>query len=116
MTASRSTIGRRVCREGKGCGDITYSKTDAPATVADRLLPLGQSHRLDRFVYWVVSTWPFGKVVRQHRILSLQAWARSEVFAFVVYHKQGRSEAGREGRDLDAGAHRCVHTTFCNVL
>jgi FAD/FMN-containing dehydrogenase len=45
---------------------VTYSKTDAPATVADRLLPLGESHRLDRFVYWVVSTWPFGKVVRQH--------------------------------------------------
>jgi hypothetical protein len=48
--------------------EVTDSKTDAPLTVADRLLPLGDSHRLDRFVYWVVSTWPFGKAVRQHVI------------------------------------------------
>jgi FAD/FMN-containing dehydrogenase len=151
---------------------VTYSQTDAPVTIADRLFPLGESHRLDRFAYWVVSAWPFGKAVRQHVVDpilfrgepvtwrnyeasydaaelepasrtsstyaleeyfvpvdlfddfvpqmrqvfqrhhvnvinvsirhaiqdpgSLLAWARSEVFAVVVYYKQSTSEAGRE--------------------
>ena len=47
---------------------ITYSKTDAPVTVADRLIPTSQSYRLNRFVYWVVSEWPFGKAFREHVI------------------------------------------------
>jgi FAD/FMN-containing dehydrogenase len=133
---------------------------------------LGESHRLHRFVYWVVSAWPLGKAVRQHVVDpiifrsepvtwrnyeashdaaelepasrtsstyvleeyfvpvdrfddfvphmrqvfqrhhvnvinvsirhakqdpgSILAWARSEVFAFVVYYKQGTSKAGRQ--------------------
>ena len=150
---------------------VTYSQTDAPVTVADRLVPLAASHRLDRFVYWMVSAWPFGKSVRQYVVDpilyrgnpvtwrnyeasydaaelepasrasstyvleeyfvpvtriddfvplmrqvfqhhhvnvinvsirhakqdpgSLLAWARSEVFAFVVYYKQGTSESAQ---------------------
>ncbi len=37
-------------------------------TVADRLVPTGESYRLNRFVYWVVSEWPFGKAFRERVI------------------------------------------------
>lgn len=151
---------------------VTYSATNDPLTVPDRLSPAGKSYRLDRFGWWVVSEWPFGKsirrrlfdpaylggeavtwrnyeasydtaelepasrenstyvleeyfvpvdhfddfVVRMRDILhrhnpniinvsirqarpdpgSLLAWARTEVFAFVIYYKQG---TGRSDRD-----------------
>jgi FAD/FMN-containing dehydrogenase len=45
---------------------VTYSTTEDPVTVADRLVPEGRSYTLERFLSWVVSDWPFGKVVRQH--------------------------------------------------
>jgi FAD/FMN-containing dehydrogenase len=44
---------------------ITYTKTDDPVTVTDRLIPANTSHRLDRFAYWLVSEAPFGKVFRR---------------------------------------------------
>lgn len=151
---------------------ISYTSTDEPVTVADRLRPQDASYRLDRFAFWVGSEWPFGKPVRQylvdpirfrsepvvwrnyeasydaaalepasraastyvlaecfvpidrfddfvpqmrqvfqrHRVNvvnvsirhakqdpnSLLAWARTEVFAFVVYYKQDTSVAARE--------------------
>jgi FAD/FMN-containing dehydrogenase len=150
---------------------ITYSITTDPLTVQDRLIPGGQSHRRERFGFWVVSEWPFGKsfrrrlfdpayfddasvtwrnyeasrdtaelepasraastyvlaeyfapvdrfddfMPRMQAILSrhdvnvinisirhanqdpgsLLAWARTEVFAFVIYYKQGTSDADR---------------------
>lgn len=150
---------------------VTYSVTNEPLTDFDRLSPTGKSYRLDRFGWWIVSEWPFGKtirrryfdpayfggervtwrnneasydaaelepasrdsstyvleeyfvpvdrfdefVVRMRQILrrhnpnvinisirhsrqdpaSLLAWARSEVFAFVIYYKQGTSDADR---------------------
>ncbi|MEP6819796.1 MAG: FAD-binding oxidoreductase [bacterium] len=150
---------------------VTYTVTNDPLTIPDRLSPAGQSYRLDRFGWWVVSEWPFGKsirrrwfdpayfggepvtwrnyeasydtaelepasresstyvleeyfvpvdhfddfVVRMRAILlrhnpniinvsvrhansdpgSLLAWARTEVFAFVIYYKQGTGEADR---------------------
>jgi FAD/FMN-containing dehydrogenase len=150
---------------------VTYTKTDAPVTVAARLVPEGQSYRLNRFLYWAMSEWPLGSALRQHLVDpivfrgtpvtwrnyeasydatelepasrktstyvlqeyfvpvdrfdefvprmrqafqrhgvnvvnvsirhatqdpgSLLAWARSEVFAFVVYYKQGTSAADR---------------------
>jgi FAD/FMN-containing dehydrogenase len=150
---------------------VTYSVTKEPLTDLDRLSPSGQSYRLDRFGWWIVSEWPFGKsirrrffdrayfggervtlrnneasydaaelepasrdsstyvleeyfvpvdrfdefVVRMREILrrhnpnvinisirhslqdpgSLLAWARTEVFAFVIYYKQGTSDAER---------------------
>lgn len=150
---------------------VTFSFTDEPLTDSERLSPAGQSYRLDRFGWWIVSEWPFGKsvrrrlfdpayfggervifrnneastdtaelepasrdsstyvleeyfvpvvrfdefVVRMREILrrhnpnvinisirhsrqdpgSLLAWARSEVFAFVIYYKQGTSDAER---------------------
>lgn len=151
---------------------VTSSITNDPLTIQDRLIPTGQSYRLDRFGIWVVSEWPFGKSVRQ-RIFdptyyeresvtwrnyeasldtaeleptsretftyaseeyfvpvdrfddflprmretlqkhdvnaiyvsirhaerdpgSLLAWARTEVFAFVVYYKQGTSDSAKD--------------------
>ncbi|MDQ6651642.1 MAG: FAD-dependent oxidoreductase, partial [Acidobacteriota bacterium] len=44
---------------------ITYSITSEPLTVSDRLIPIGQSYRRERFGVWVVSEWPFGKSFRR---------------------------------------------------
>jgi FAD/FMN-containing dehydrogenase len=148
---------------------VTYSITKDPLTISDRLRPLDQSYRLDRFRLWVVSEWPFGRTLRRlvedkdtvepvtwrnyeasydtaelepasresstyvleeyfvpldrfddfvgrmqtvfskHDVNilnvsirhanqdpgSLLAWARTEVFAFVIYYKQGTTEAAR---------------------
>lgn len=150
---------------------VSYVQTDAAVTVEVRLTPRDRSYRLDRFLFWVVSEWPFGNAVR--RVLvdpiyftgepvtwrnyeasldvaelepasreqstyvlqeyfvppdrfddfvprmrdasrhhdvnvinlsirhaspdpgSLLAWARTEVFAFVVYFKQGTDESSQ---------------------
>jgi len=160
---------------------VTFSITNDPLTIQDRLMPTGQSYRLDRFGVWVVSEWPFGKslrrrifdptyyesepvtwrnyeasldtaelepasretftyaieeyfvpvdrfddfvprmrdIFRRHDVNviyvsirhakqdpgSLLAWARTEVFAFVVYYKQetndsAKNEVGVWTRDL----------------
>jgi len=44
---------------------VTFSITNDPVTIQDRLIPMGQSYRLDRFGLWVVSEWPFGKSLRR---------------------------------------------------
>jgi FAD/FMN-containing dehydrogenase len=151
---------------------VTFSITNDPVTIQDRLIPTGQSYRLDRFGLWVVSEWPLGKalqqrifdpayfasepvtwrnyeasldtaelepasretftyaieeyfipidrfedfvprmrqILRRHDVNavyvsirhakqdpgSLLAWARTEVFAFVVYYKQGTSDSAKE--------------------
>jgi len=151
---------------------VTYSITNDPVTIQDRLVPTGQSYRLDRFGLWVVSEWPLGKslqqrifdpnyfasepvtwrnyeasldtaelepasreastyaieeyfipvdrfddfvprmrqILRRHDVNavyvsirhakqdpgSLLAWARTEVFAFVVYYKQGTSDSAKD--------------------
>ena len=149
---------------------VTYSITNEPLTIDDRLMPMDQSYRLERFGLWVASEWPIGQslrrtatdaylggesvswrnyeasfdtaqlepasresstyvleeyfvpvdrfddfvtrlrdVFRRHDVNvinvsvrhakpdpgSLLAWARTEVFAFVIYYKQGTSEAAR---------------------
>lgn len=150
----------------------SFVKTSKPLTVEHRLVPEHQSYWLDRFCFWIISEWPYGKAVRQHiidplvfsgeqvvwrnyeasydvkelepasrkdstyvlqeyfvpvakleqfmpkmaEILNrhgvntinvsirhanrdpgtLLAWARSEVFAFVLYYKQGTSDADRK--------------------
>jgi FAD/FMN-containing dehydrogenase len=172
---------------------ITFSITNDPLTIQDRLIPTGQSYRLDRFGVWVVSEWPFGKSLRQHifdpanyesepvtwrnyeasldtaelepasrekftyaieeyfvpvarfddflprlrQILrkhdvnaiyvsirhakqdpgSLLAWARTEVFAFVVYYKQAtdepaKNEVGVWTRELIDAALECDGTYY----
>ena len=45
---------------------VSYARTNDPVTVPDRLVPADKSYRLDRFVYSVISEWPFGKGIRQH--------------------------------------------------
>lgn len=44
---------------------FSYSNTDEPVTVEDRLIPADKSYRMNRFLYWVISEWPFGKMIRQ---------------------------------------------------
>jgi len=44
----------------------SFIRTDKPVTVEDRLIPDNQSYWLDRFCFWVVSEWPFGKAFRQY--------------------------------------------------
>jgi FAD/FMN-containing dehydrogenase len=45
---------------------VTWSETSDPVTVPDRLIPTGKPYRLDRFVYWMMSEWPYGKGIREH--------------------------------------------------
>lgn len=47
---------------------VSYLQTDKPVTVAERLIPRDASYRLDRFAFWVISEWPFGKEIREHII------------------------------------------------
>jgi len=44
---------------------VTWSRTNDPVTVRDRLIPTGKSYRMDRFAYSVMSEWPFGKKIRE---------------------------------------------------
>lgn len=150
---------------------VTWSRTEKPVTVEERLIGSHGSYRLDHGLIWAITEMPFGKWLRQHvidpiryigrpvvwrnheasydtaeleplsrklttyvlqeyfipvgrfdefpprmaEILnryrvnvvnvsirhspadpgSLLAWARSDVFAFVLYYKQGTSEADR---------------------
>jgi FAD/FMN-containing dehydrogenase len=47
---------------------VTYHRTTEPVTVPERLIPRDRSYRLNRFVYSVISEWPFGKKIREHVI------------------------------------------------
>jgi len=47
---------------------VSYLTTDKPVTVPERLIPKDASYRLDRFAFWVISEWPFGKEIREHII------------------------------------------------
>ncbi len=151
---------------------VTYSATDDSVTIPDRLIPADRSYGLNRFMFRVISEWPFGKAFRQHVVDpwifrgepvtwrnyeasydvaelepasresasyvlqeyfvpverfddfvprmrdifrrhdvnvinvsirharpdpgTLLAWAKTEVFAFVVYYKQGTDVAARD--------------------
>jgi FAD/FMN-containing dehydrogenase len=45
---------------------VTWSETNDPVTVPDRLMPTNKSYRVDRFVYWMMSEFPYGKGIREH--------------------------------------------------
>lgn len=45
---------------------VTYSGTEDPVTIPDRLIPADRSYALNRFMFRVISGWPFGKAFRQH--------------------------------------------------
>lgn len=51
---------------------VSYVRTDKPVTVQERLIPRERSYALDRFVYWVISEWPFGKNIRQYVVDPIQ--------------------------------------------
>ena len=44
---------------------VSYVRTNDPLTERERLVPLGQSYRLNRFAGWAVSEWPFGNGIRR---------------------------------------------------
>ena len=44
---------------------VTYWATSDSVTVQDRLIATGQSYWRDRFLFWVISEWPFGKMIRR---------------------------------------------------
>jgi FAD/FMN-containing dehydrogenase len=75
---------------------VTYRKTSEPVTVAERLIPKDRSYRLNRFVYWVISEWPFGKKVREHVVEPLMY--RDDV----VEHRN--YEASYDVADLEPGS------------
>ncbi len=45
---------------------VSYVETDKSVTVTGRLIPKGEEYGLNRFAYWVISEWPFGKKIRQY--------------------------------------------------
>jgi FAD/FMN-containing dehydrogenase len=45
---------------------LTYSRTDDSVTIRDRLIPAERGYGLHRFVYWMISEWPFGEGIREH--------------------------------------------------
>ena len=45
---------------------VSYFKSEKSVTVEERLVPKDRSYRLDRFVFWVISEWPFGKDIREY--------------------------------------------------
>lgn len=51
---------------------VSYVRTGDPVTVAARLVPEGRSYRLNRFLFWVISEWPFGNVIRRRVVDPLE--------------------------------------------
>lgn len=47
---------------------VTFTRTDDPVTVPDRLRPAGGSYRMDRLGLWLLSDWPFANPIRQHLV------------------------------------------------
>jgi FAD/FMN-containing dehydrogenase len=45
---------------------VSYTRTDKPLTVSDRLTPKNRSHVHERWIISIVSEWPGGKWLRQH--------------------------------------------------
>jgi FAD/FMN-containing dehydrogenase len=45
---------------------VSYVETTAPVTIPERLQPPHQSYGRDRFMFSVISEWPFGKQFREH--------------------------------------------------
>ena len=44
---------------------VTFTRTAAPVTIPDRLIPADQPYRLNRLAFWVFSEWPMGADIRQ---------------------------------------------------
>ena len=47
---------------------VTWSRTDRPVTVKERLIGRHEGYWLDRQLIWIISEFPFGKWLRQHVI------------------------------------------------
>lgn len=44
---------------------ITFWSTSDPVTIQDRLIAVDQSYRGNRFLFWLISEWPFGNAIRR---------------------------------------------------
>jgi FAD/FMN-containing dehydrogenase len=75
---------------------VSYVRTTDSVTVPDRLIPKDRSYRLNRFVYSVISEWPFGKEIRQHVVEPLLYRGT------VVEHRN--YEASYDVADLEPGS------------
>lgn len=47
---------------------VSYVKTNHPVTISDRLKPLHQNYRVERFAMWLVSEAPYGKWLRKNLV------------------------------------------------
>lgn len=45
---------------------VSFVATHDSVTIEERLIPPDRSYRLHRFVFWIMSEWPFGKEIREH--------------------------------------------------
>jgi len=77
---------------------ITYSRTDEPVTVPERLVPQDRSYRLHRFVFWMISEMPGGR------------WLRRRVVDPLVFRSEPVSwrnhEASYDVAELEPGSRR----------
>ena len=47
---------------------VSFVETGDSVTVPDRLIPRNRPYGVNRFAYWVISEWPFGKTIRRRII------------------------------------------------
>lgn len=47
---------------------VTYSATSDPVTLQERLIGTKQSYWRERFLFWGISEWPLGNMIRRHII------------------------------------------------
>jgi FAD/FMN-containing dehydrogenase len=45
---------------------VTFSRTNDPVTVPERLFPVDDGYGLNRLAFWILSDWPFGKQIGRH--------------------------------------------------
>src|SRR5438552_18048778 len=47
---------------------VTFSRTDDPVTVEDRLIPAEQTYQLNRLARWIETEWPSGKLIQRRPV------------------------------------------------
>jgi FAD/FMN-containing dehydrogenase len=47
---------------------VTLRRTIDPVTLADRLIPAGQTYRWNRLAFWIATEWPFGSLIQEYLV------------------------------------------------
>jgi FAD/FMN-containing dehydrogenase len=47
---------------------VTLHRTTEPVTLSDRLIPAGQDYRWNRLAFWIVTGWPFGRLMQEYLV------------------------------------------------